>query len=144
MNNQPFELEHVKKYMYSGKAILTIKSTVSGRHFTYLIEKAKNSGAYADVYFIKVLTGEDNTNLDLYKYFGFLKYDFFNFATEKSKIGADAKSVLAFQYAWKIVTGEIKDDRVEFYHMGKCGRCGKPLTTPESVKMGLGEICANK
>jgi hypothetical protein len=34
--------------------------------------------------------------------------------------------------------------QVEMYHMGACGRCGRPLTDPESIQRGLGPICASK
>ena len=30
------------------------------------------------------------------------------------------------------------------YHVGKCGKCGKKLTTPESILTGLGPTCSNK
>ena len=27
-------------------------------------------------------------------------------------------------------------------HIGKCCKCGRPLTDPESIKLGVGPICA--
>lgn len=30
---------------------------------------------------------------------------------------------------------------VEFKHAGKCGRCGRTLTTPESIERGLDLVC---
>ena len=33
---------------------------------------------------------------------------------------------------------------LEFWHSGRCGRCGRLLTTPESIKRGLGPVCAEK
>jgi len=35
-------------------------------------------------------------------------------------------------------------DNVEFYHSGNCAKCGRKLTTPESIKNGLGPICFNR
>ena len=29
-------------------------------------------------------------------------------------------------------------------HVGRCGKCGRPLTTPASLDTGLGEICATE
>ena len=31
---------------------------------------------------------------------------------------------------------------VKVFHSGKCGKCGKKLTTPESIKSGLGPYCS--
>jgi len=30
---------------------------------------------------------------------------------------------------------------MEFYHMGICSCCGRTLTTPHSVEMGVGPVC---
>ena len=30
------------------------------------------------------------------------------------------------------------------FHDGKCGRCGRKLTVPESIQSGLGPVCAGQ
>jgi len=30
---------------------------------------------------------------------------------------------------------------LNFFHEGKCGKCGRKLTTPESIKNGFGPTC---
>jgi hypothetical protein len=30
------------------------------------------------------------------------------------------------------------------YHEGRCGACGRRLTTPESISSGLGPVCAGR
>ena len=32
-------------------------------------------------------------------------------------------------------------DNLRVYHEGKCCRCGRTLTTPESIKKGIGPEC---
>jgi hypothetical protein len=32
-------------------------------------------------------------------------------------------------------------ESVEFFHEGRCGKCGRKLTTPESVTAGFGPEC---
>jgi hypothetical protein len=32
----------------------------------------------------------------------------------------------------------------EVYHEGRCGRCNRKLTVPESIETGLGPECASK
>ena len=38
----------------------------------------------------------------------------------------------------------ITEAGFDVHHEGKCGKCGRPLTVPESVKTGLGPICSGK
>jgi hypothetical protein len=33
---------------------------------------------------------------------------------------------------------------VDVLHSGRCGRCGRTLTTPDSIERGLGPECAHK
>jgi hypothetical protein len=44
----------------------------------------------------------------------------------------------------RIWRNEPLPDHWDVFHQGKCGRCGKPLTTPESVERGIGPECHKK
>ena len=33
---------------------------------------------------------------------------------------------------------------LEVWHQGSCGKCGRPLTVPESIASGIGPVCASK
>jgi rRNA maturation endonuclease Nob1 len=33
---------------------------------------------------------------------------------------------------------------MDVYHLGRCGKCGKALTEPESISTGLGPICGGR
>jgi hypothetical protein len=62
---------------------------------------------------------------------------------KKSRIGPDAPSAKAFAWLFpKLAAGAKLDDLVELYHEGRCGRCGRTLTVPESVATGFGPNCA--
>ena len=37
---------------------------------------------------------------------------------------------------------ELVLSRADVYHSGTCSRCGRVLTTPESIRSGLGPVCA--
>lgn len=41
----------------------------------------------------------------------------------------------------KLFTGQTVGNLI-VYHVGKCGRCGKKLTDPESILTGLGPSCS--
>lgn len=61
----------------------------------------------------------------------------------KSRVSPEAPSVKGF--AWivsRLAAGRDVADQVELRHEGSCGRCGRKLTTPESIDTGLGPVCA--
>lgn len=138
-----------KKFVLAGNATFTITSRRSGIRFTYNVSASKNGGAW----FVKVLTGPDNwTN---YKCFGVIANDrFFHSKNPNCKISPTAPSAKAFSFFWrnidnkpvKLPTGEIVPPMslIEIHHEGKCCRCGRKLTVPDSIVSGIGPECAEK
>lgn len=54
-------------------------------------------------------------------------------------------AVLGLYWAWKHLVctpSERAFSLVEVWHSGNCSRCGRLLTTPESIALGLGPTCA--
>jgi hypothetical protein len=132
-------------FIFAGTAIFTILNTLTGRHFTYKVEKSDDDSGYSPVFFVRVLTGQDNEHD--YSYAGIIPVGGIadkrvRFRTTKnSRIGEDAQSVKALQ--WFLARAAINDlGPVEVYHEGRCGRCGRKLTTVESVTRGLGPVCS--
>jgi hypothetical protein len=33
---------------------------------------------------------------------------------------------------------------MELWHEGRCGKCGRALTVPESIESGLGPVCESR
>ena len=134
MKSQLKNIDDIKMYIYGGKAELTLQSSATQKHFTYLIKKSKNS----ELFFVSVLTGEST-----YTYLGCLVKDKFN-TTKKSKITENAQSYLAFQFFYtNLMNKNTKNlDKLIIFHSGRCSKCGKTLTTPESIKRGVGPYCA--
>ena len=133
------------KFMLAGKATFTFKSLKSGKHFTYKITapKDKDKDAGSPIYFVSVLTGSDNNSS--YTYLGCIK----NATTSnpvyvhgvKSPIGATAESNVVFSFVWNfLIKGQICS-AMEIWHEGMCCRCGRKLTTPESIAAGIGPEC---
>ena len=49
----------------------------------------------------------------------------------------------AFEWLWRMLkSAKPLPPTFEFWHEGRCGKCGKKLTTPESIERGLGPECA--
>ncbi len=56
-----------------------------------------------------------------------------------------APSTRAFRwFVENLLARGAVSEKVEFWHEGKCARCGRKLTTPESIQRGLGPECAEK
>lgn len=141
-----------KEFILAGKAIFTIDVPVSYQeqegmksHYTYKVNFKKGDGYYADAYFINLLTGPDNTND--YTYLGMLVNDGIRL-TNKSPWDMKSWPVMllrrSIQHIWNGTTDKIIQAGFDIHHVGRCGRCGKPLTTHESIMSRIGPICAKK
>lgn len=121
-------------FITAGKSTFTVLNPNTGNRFTYFVEKSKHS----DLFFVKVLTGPDNNRH--YSYIGILKDGLFKI-TDKSKFNNSANSVKVFCYVLNKLKTNTLDSFIEILHEGKCGKCGKKLTTPISIKSGYGPDC---
>lgn len=133
--------EDTINYIFGGKAIITLQSKATNNHYTFKISSNKNK----DVYFVSVLNGSDN--IKSYMYLGtiFNKNEFR--LTKKSPVDENATSVKGFRWFFDNLlkcnfNNLIK--QLDIYHEGKCGVCGRKLTTPESIVRGIGKICFSK
>jgi hypothetical protein len=132
-------LSNPARFALAGNAIFTLQSKKTGTRFTYKVRAADNG----PLHFVSVLTGTDNQND--YAYFGFLRRGVFFYGGSKAKISRDAPSVKAFDWFWRHMAANASaPDSVEVSHEGRCGRCGRPLTVPESVRSGFGPECIGK
>ena len=132
--------ECVKNYVLGGKATVTVQSSNTGQYYTYRVLKADKITEY-NAYYIYYLHGPDNTKD--YRYIGI----YFPDTPHYHPVG-DYKDIDIS--GWPIVMRVFKYfiDRIDnvpstlnVYHNGKCGRCGRKLTTPESIERGLGPEC---
>lgn len=131
----------IRQFVLAGKSFFTVQNKETGNRFTYKVCQATDdNNEPKDLWFVSVLVGSDNENS--YQYAGIITKDGFR-RTAKSRITDDAVSMKAFLWLWGMIKeGKELPDKVEFYHAGRCGRCGRKLTTPESIEMGFGPKCA--
>lgn len=126
-----------REFVRAGNAIFTVQSKRTDRRFTYRVVQKKDKSA---VWFVSVLRGPDNVGD--YAFIGSILGDQFK-RSLKSRVGADAPSVIAFAWLWPILMATGKcPERAVFYHVGRCCRCGRRLTTPSSILRGMGDECA--
>jgi hypothetical protein len=127
------------RYMLAGNAIVTFESQKTGTHFTYQINVKKGGDAKVGPHFVKVLTRPD-----FYEFLGTIFDGKFYRHGSKSRISDEAKSNQALMWVWKKLSGGQMPESLAVFHEGRCGRCGRRLTTPESVSSGIGPECAKK
>ncbi len=126
-------------FLLSGKAVFTVANP-SEERYTFKVYKAEK----LNLFFVSMLTGSNN-NTD-YTYIGRFSTEYKQLViTSKSKIIHNSKPFKVFNWAIKhIVTQKPVPDGYFIEHNGHCGRCGRVLTTPESIKSGLGPVCRGK
>ena len=130
-------------YMLAGKSIFTLVSGATGTRFTYKVSLMKKRNTNdADAFYVSVLTGPDNTSS--YSRLAMV-FDGGKLVFPRSwEISPNAPSAKALAWSFGKLQKGIMPSNLSVYHNGHCGRCGRHLTTPESVQTGLGPICAGK
>lgn len=51
------------------------------------------------------------------------------------------RSIVIFTWFWDKLREDALPPSLEFYHVGKCGRCERKLTDPVSIAIGFGSYC---
>jgi hypothetical protein len=142
-------------FVTAGNATLTIEVPTewaanhgSKPHYTFKVRKKEDrNNPNNSVYFVSILTGPDNTSD--YKYVGLLNPNNGSVRTT-AKSAYDANSIpmrllnRSLACVWANNTDAIEAAGFKLHHAGKCGRCGRKLTVPESIETGLGPECAGR
>ena len=131
--------EAIQSFMYAGKAIITLLNTTLNTRITFKFKQAKDA---TNVHFVSVKNGSDNE-----KSWSFIGTIFNTAAyahSKKSSLSYDsiaAKTVIFLLDRLKTNTLPVN---LEIWHEGRCGCCGRLLTTPESILVGIGPNCARR
>lgn len=141
-----------RDFITAGKAILTVEVPPHLKrtqpdvapHYTYKIARAKDGDSPL---FVSLLTGPDN--LSDFTYLGILDELTGGVRlTRASKLPAEAWPVRLLSHVCKAIFqdrgSEIERAGFAVHHEGRCGRCGRRLTVPESITTGLGPECAGR
>ena len=136
-----------ESFLTAGHAIFTVANPTGERYTFKVTRKDPEAGSQytQPIFFAALLTGPDNTRD--YTYMGIfkpvsLRRDCMLKLTAKSKYTQDSKPVKVF--CW--VTEQINlrkplPDGYTLHHEGRCARCGRTLTVPESIESGFGPEC---
>ena len=123
----------IKTYVLGGKSNFTVESTKVDKRFTFLVTKDKNNNSR---YMCGVMCGSDNTKD--YRFLGWFYKDEMELRTSTALTDIRYKFLKEFL---QLVHSNNIPPACKFYPSGKCARCGRKLTTPESIERGFGPGC---
>jgi len=112
-------------FILAGSSQFVLENDKTGNHFSYLVKKQKTGVWY-------IYSSTD--------YLGALRANM----TAKIEVSmrTSLKSVAIFWYLKQLIDKIPIPPQVHLYHLGRCGKCGRPLTDPASMERGIGPYCA--
>lgn len=122
--------EGAKVYILGGRATITIVSNITNKFFTY-----------------KITAAPGNARLHFVWYHGSHGYQYVGTIKEGCKFFRNKKSIhrnlvyKAFVWAWLHISNNSMPKSLAVYHSNTCCRCGRKLTTPKSMRLGIGPEC---
>lgn len=136
----------VLDYILAGNATFTVENSETGNRFTFKItslERAIGKKADKELWFVKLLNGANNESD--YMFLGSLQKTENTLVykhSKKSHATEQAVSVKAIAWMIKRLQSTLAmPENVHVWHEGRCGRCGRKLTVPESIESGYGPEC---
>lgn len=132
------------RFLFGGNAVLTVVSQKTGTRYTFKVaelDEAKRKPGQGPLHFVSLLNGPDN--LADYVFLGTI-FDKTTYRhSRKSRVTEAAGSAIAFKWFFEnVLRDQLRG--IDVYHEGRCGRCGRALTVPESVVSGFGPECRDK
>jgi hypothetical protein len=159
--HQMTDADTIRRFILAGNSTFTLRNSQTGRRYTLKVVLPKKDGKvqYGAPNFVKLMDGPDNETS--YKYMGIIRHtkangsvpakDEYSHGGAKAKIPEDARAHTTFAWLWRTINGTNQAGKTladfptfEFWHEGRCGRCGRKLTVPESIANGMGPECAGK
>lgn len=141
--------EDLLSFVLGGKALFTLRNDETGKRYTYrvvdvaLTESGKDKGSKeGEVFFVSYLYGPDNSHQ--FKYVGNIILEDSKFVYRHGKRAKDVEESCPVK-GIKWLLGKLQNGGlpagVSFWHEGKCARCGRTMTDPESIETGFGPTC---
>lgn len=128
----------------------TIRNRETNEHRTFSIKTQPDDAQFAPGQrIVSLLTGPDNTHS--YTGFAFINDNGIHVWKSKSNRGSelykgwtnwDWMAEMLWHIAANIPHPRFDVRRYELMHEGRCLKCNRKLTTPESIESGIGPICA--
>lgn len=130
----------------AGNCYLSIESELTHNYFAYKVTQDKYN---KHLWYVRVLAGDNINNPRDWHYVGVIKQfadkgagftpDYYLEHTKKSEYAEDNARFVMMRY----VVNNLPDKTpgFKYYHHNRCVRCGRRLTTPDTIKAGIGKYC---
>ena len=141
--------DEIQMYVFGGKGRFILKSAISGTSYEYRIKQPRKTimgpgyrpipNPKFDENVLWITVKADYS----FKFLGTILIEDNKYIHSK-RSPIDEKTNIVKGIKWLLHQFELETDfpdAMEFYHMGTCGCCARTLTTPGSIKMGIGPIC---
>lgn len=130
-----------KEFILAGKAIFTV-TNASGVRYTFRVKSSEYRGD--TFYHLSMLAGPDNE--EDFRYIGLVIPGSGDVVLgRKSNLTNESLVVRVAKWSLKLVFSDSEiPEGYKILHAGKCGRCGRMLTVPESIESGIGPECSKK
>jgi hypothetical protein len=120
IQNGTYTIENTETEEYRTFQVKTVqKGGLEGKRIIALLRGPSNESDYTGFAFL------NETGIAIWKRFRSTQYE---------KLG---------HMLWAAMNGKLPE-RYRMMHSGTCIKCNRKLTTPESIKSGIGPICAGK
>lgn len=123
---------NAREYLLAGNAVVTFRNSSTGNRFTYKVRRPDEDHPH----FVMIRTGSEDWIFmgtifdgDQYRH------------GKRSSISRDSQSAKTFEWLWRNI--DSLPTEIEIWHEGRCLRCGRQLTTPESIRRSYGPECAS-
>lgn len=124
-------------FILAGNATFTVLNTNTGNRFTFKVVQPDDDDHKP--HFVRVLTGADNERD--YTFLGTIFQGRNYHHGKRSPIRPESQSARVFLWAWPKIASHTLPGQIKIYHEGRCGRCGRKLTVPQSIQSGFGPEC---
>jgi hypothetical protein len=136
------DLSKAYEYVVAGNSYFTMFSHKTGKYLSYTLKRKDSfQGKYEYVYFVKKAGGSENGVFLGTLFFGDNAFSY-KLGKDTIKSEENEKRLQSLTYVLNHLARGDFSMPLSVYHHGKCGKCGRKLTTPESILTGLGPECS--
>ena len=134
------EYDKLRKFLLMGNCDFVIKNNRNEHRINFLIKKDKEKD---DIFYIKYKSHKWTYIGWFKKYHNQLRFkDEFNFYPKEGMITQDDNKYQIFKSFMEIIYIKEKlPNNVSVYYTGRCSKCGRTLTNPDYIKIGIGQWC---
>jgi hypothetical protein len=133
-----------KEWLLAGPSIFTVHNAADA-HYTFKVKLGHYDRLYGQAYWVSMLSGPDNAMDEDYTYLGSIDGNGEFFMTGGSRLPMESTAVRVLKFALQVIfEGREMPPGYGVLQAAPCSRCGKLMSTPESLYRGVGPVCYEK